>query len=435
MRGSKTAWPLRSRRSDGLRIQLWSYNYAPEPTGIAPVSTVWAETMRRLGHEVEVVAAFPHYPEPIWSHPRRPYRETINGIRVTRLPLWVGRASAAQRIRQELSFMAAQTAAIPFLRKPDVMVAVSPSFPALLPAAIYGRLRRVPWILWLHDVLPDGATATGLVDDGSVVVKAARKLERLAYREADSIVVLSQAFVRNLEAKGVPAEKIELIYDPATRKPGRETGNGAGNGAGANGNGAGTNGNGAGANGNGRRRLLSMGNIGFSQGLEDVVRAFEADPDLNPDVELVIVGSGVAAPEVAKQVRTSRVEMRGLLPSDELEDELQHACVGIVTQQHGGEEFNIPSKLMNFMMYGLPILAYVDPGSEVARIVKASGAGWIADNADPSAFVRAVQAATSRPGEIAQRGAAGRAYAERNFSPDAFALSFDAVVRRAGARS
>jgi colanic acid biosynthesis glycosyl transferase WcaI len=405
----------------GLRIQLWSYNYAPEPTGIAPVSTVWAEAMQGLGHDVEVVAAFPHYPEPIWRHPRRPYRETINGIRVTRLPLWVGRASAAQRIRQELSFAAAQTAAIPFLRRPDVMVAVSPSFPALLPATIYGRLRKVPWVLWLHDVLPDGATATGLVDNGSAVVKAARRLERLAYREADSIVVLSRAFVRNLEAKGVPADKIALVYDPATRKPEHEIGNGAGNGAGA--------------GANGRHRLLSMGNIGYSQGLEDVVRSFETVPEVNPDVELVIVGSGVAAPEVAKQVRTSRVEMRGLLPSNELEHELQRACIGIVSQQHGGEEFNIPSKLMNFMMYGLPILAYVDPGSEVARIVKASGAGWIADNADPSAFVRAVHVAISRPGEIAERGAAGRAYAERHFSPDAFALSFDALVRRAAARS
>ena len=96
-----------------MRLQLWSYNYAPEPTGIAPVSEVWAHAMKALGHELEVIAAFPHYPEPIWDHPRRPYRELRDGIPVTRLPLWVGRGSAAQRIRQELSFTAAQTAAIP----------------------------------------------------------------------------------------------------------------------------------------------------------------------------------------------------------------------------------------------------------------------------------------------------------------------------------
>lgn len=408
-----------------MRVQLWSCNYAPEPTGIAPVSAVWAESMRELGHEVEVVAAFPHYPEPIWEHPRRPYRETVNGIRVRRLPLWVGRASAAQRIRQELSFTAALSAAIPFLGRPDVVVAVSPSFPALLPALINGRVRRVPWVLWLHDILPDGATATGLVSEAGPVVKASRALERLAYREANRIVVLSRAFASNLEIKGVAADKIQLIYDPATRRPERPGANGDRDGAG----------NGA-PNGDGGRvrrslRLLSMGNIGFSQGLETVVRSFEAAPDLNPDVELVIAGSGVAAPAVAKELRTGRVEMTGLLPSADLERELQAASAGIVSQQHGGEEFNIPSKLMNFMIYGLPVLAFVDPGSEVARIVKASGAGWIADNADPASFARAVRAAISTPRELAERGAAGRAYAERNFSPDAFARRFDDVLRDA----
>ena len=51
-------------------------------------------------------------------------------------------------------------------------------------------------------------------------------------------------------------------------------------------------------------------------------------------------------------------------------DELQDATIALVSQKHGGEEFNIPSKLMNFMMYGLPVVASVDPRSEVARIVE-----------------------------------------------------------------
>src|SRR5947209_5572751 len=117
-----------------LRIQLWSYNYDPEPTGIGIVSTVWARGLRDRGHCVEVVAAHPHYPEPVWGRKLVPYREMRDGIPVLRLPLWIGRASAMERYRQELTFMAAQLVATPFLRKPDVMVSVSPSFPALLPA-------------------------------------------------------------------------------------------------------------------------------------------------------------------------------------------------------------------------------------------------------------------------------------------------------------
>ena len=392
-----------------MRVQLWSYNYAPEVTGIAPVSEVWAKAMRERGHDVDVVAAFPHYPEPRWEHPRRPYREVRDGIPVTRLPLWVGRANAAQRIRQELSFAAAQTAAIPALRKPDVMVAVSPSFPALAPAIVNARVRRIPWLLWLHDILPDGAAATGLVEEGPVL-RAARALERLAYREADGIVVLSQAFTRNLEAKGVPPEKIELIYDPATRAPE----------AGANGS------NGA----NGGVRLLSMGNIGFSQGLTEIVRAFESEPELNPDVRLVITGSGVAAPDAAREVRSDRVELAGLVSSERLERELHHATIALVSQRHGGEEFNIPSKLMNFMMYGLPIVASVDPGSEVAHIVRASGGGWVVDNAEPTLFARALREITESGDEIERRAAAAREYAVRHFDVASFAARFDDALQR-----
>jgi colanic acid biosynthesis glycosyl transferase WcaI len=297
------------------------------------------------------------------------------------------------------------------------MVVVSPSFPALLPAIVNARLRRVPWALWLHDILPDGAAATGLVDDGPLLA-AARRLERLAYRESDAIVVLSQAFTRNLIAKGVPAEKIELVYDPATREPqhvNRSNGNGY--------------------HADRPLTLLSMGNIGFSQGLADIVRAFESEPDLNPNVRLVITGNGQAAPDAAREIRTERVEMPGLVSSERLEHELRSATIALVTQKHGGEEFNIPSKLMNFMMYGLPVVASVDPGSEVAHIVRTSGGGWIVDNADPAGFARALSDITRSPETIAARAGAAREYAVQNFNVDAFAARFHAVLQRVARRA
>src|ERR1700716_3616069 len=168
---------------ESLRVQLWSYNYDPEPTGIGPVSRVLAEGLRDLGHRVDVVAAHPHYPEPMWGARRLPYRETRNGIEVLRLPLWVGRATTAERYRQELTYMASQFDALPALGRPDVVVSASPSFPALLPAIVNARVRRVPWLLWLLDVLPDGAASTGLVESGGVVALA-RWPRRAAPREA-----------------------------------------------------------------------------------------------------------------------------------------------------------------------------------------------------------------------------------------------------------
>ena len=388
-----------------MRIQLWSYNYDPEPTGIGPVSRAWAEGLRDRGHHVEVVAAHPHYPEPIWGSRLLPYREVRNDIPVLRLPLWIGRDTAMERYRQELSFMGAQFAALPMLSSPDVLVSASPSFPALFPAIVNARARRTPWVLWLHDILPDGAASSGIVDEGSLVIRASRRLESAAYRHADRIVVLSQAFTDNLTGKGVPEGKIELIYDPATRVPQSEP---------------------PFESQAESPRLLSMGNIGYSQGLAPLVAAFECSDALtDTPVRFVITGNGMAAEDTRSEIASDRVEMLGVVDDERLERELQSATIAFVSQQHEGAEFNIPSKIMNFMAYGLPILAAVNPGGEVARIVEQAGAGWMVDSSDPDSFPRKLAEILRAPSEIAARGRAAYQYAQRHFTQAGFAERFD----------
>jgi colanic acid biosynthesis glycosyl transferase WcaI len=389
-----------------LKIQLWSYNYDPEPTGIGVVSTVWARGLLELGHEVEVVAAHPHYPDPRWGVRLRPYREVRDRVRVLRLPLWIGRGSTTERFRQELTFMAAQAAATPFLRRPDVLVSTSPCFPALLPAIANVRTRNIPWVLWLHDLLPDGATATGLVKDGGFVLALARRLERAAYRAADRIVVDSGSFVENLLAKRVAPAKVEVVCLPATRVPASATP----------------------AQANGHLRILSMGNIGHTQGLAAFVRAFEAHPELTGGTELVITGTGVAAEETRAEAVGEQVRMLGVVDDDELERELSAADIGFVSQRYEGSEFNVPSKIMNFMAYGLPVLAAVDPSGEAARIVREAQAGWIVDSSDPSAFPREIARIARDGAQVRERAANARRYADQHFTQRGFAARFEEIL-------
>jgi colanic acid biosynthesis glycosyl transferase WcaI len=396
-----------------LRVQLWSYNYAPEPTGIAPVSTVLAEGLRDRGHDVEVVAAHPHYPAAEWGVRRLPYRERRNGIPVLRLPLWIGRASATERYRQELTYMASKLAVLPTLGRPDVVVSASPSFPALLPGIVNTRARKLPWVVWLHDILPDGAAATGLVNEG-LVLELARRLEQTAYRQSDLVVVLSRAFIRNLVGKGVPEDKVRLIYDPATRVPKAASG----------------------ARSTTAPRILSMGNIGFSQGLAPLVAAFESSAAAGETgANLVITGDGVAANDVREKITSGRVEMLGVVDDDRLEDELQRATIALVSQHHEGAEFNIPSKLMNFAAYGLPILAVVNPSGEVARIVREAGAGWVVDSSKPDMFPAKVAELAGRPDEVRERGQAAAAFARERFTQAGFAERFEEALHEAIGRS
>src|SRR3954471_18107617 len=135
-----------------LRLQLWSWNYEPEPTAMGPIAARWAESMSARGHQVEVVTAHPHYPGPLWGRRLRPYRETRNGIPVLRLPLLIGHRTTTARIMEEATYAVSAGGAAAGASAPDAAVAVSPSFLGLFPVLASARLRRFPWILWLEDI-------------------------------------------------------------------------------------------------------------------------------------------------------------------------------------------------------------------------------------------------------------------------------------------
>lgn len=388
-----------------LRIQLWSYNYSPEPTGIGPVSAVWAREMQALGHEVEVVAAHPHYPSAVWGTRFMPYREVRDGIRVLRFPIWPGRRSTLQRLRQEVSYVGALSTGLPALSRPDVLVAVSPSFPALVPAMLHATIRSVPWVLWLQDILPEGASATGELTEGRLL-RMARALEMRAYDSAQCIVAISDTFAENLRSKHVAETKIRRIYNPATRPVRREP----------------------------RppehidpRLVFTMGNVGRSQGLENIVSAFESDVRLTElNATFKIAGGGVAAPDVQANISTDRVELVGVLDDDALEHQLLKAAVAVVSQNYQSADFNVPSKLMNFLAYGIPVVAAVRPESEAARIVSRSGGGWVSST--PAEWARTLGDVLTSPGELRRRGEAGRRFASEHLGAGKLAAQFSDVL-------
>jgi colanic acid biosynthesis glycosyl transferase WcaI len=363
------------------------------------------------GHDVLVVAAHPHYPEPAWGVRLRPYREWRDGIPVLRLPLWPGRASGVARIRQELTFVASLSAVAPLLPVADVVIAVTPSFPALGTAAAFARARRIPWVMWVQDIVTDGATTTGQLKEGRLL-REARRLERASYAAASRIVVISEAFRENLLAKGVQSEKIVRIFNPITREADAP--------------------NDLAAVGDEPPQILAMGNIGHTQGLDRIIDAFQASEGLAAlDARLVIAGGGVAADQARSRIISERVSMPGVLYGDELTPVIRGTSIGLVSQRADITEFNLPSKLMNYMAHGLPVLASVNPLSETARIARESGGGWVTDAADPTAFAGKASELLRDRQALDKAGRAGRAYAQANFAPARVAERFERVLESA----
>jgi colanic acid biosynthesis glycosyl transferase WcaI len=389
-----------------LKIQIWSYNYDPEPQGIAPLSREVAVELERRGHDVLVVAAHPHYPQPIWGQSSPPHRERRDGVSVLRLPLWIGRDTGFQRVRQEASFAIAQSLVAPLLPSADVVVSVSPCLPALAPALPFARLRKAAWVIWCQDIVTDGAETTGLLSDGKAL-EVARGFETCAFKAADRVVVVSDAFRRKLIGRGVDADKVVRIFNPSSRQVVDPVGwrRPAGN-----------------------PRILVMGNIGHSQGLDRVVAAFEKSAALGDlGAQLNIVGHGVAAAEVRAVAHGPNVHFPGVLQGPALEPELRSASIGLVSQRPDIEEFNLPSKLMTYMACGIPVIASVHPDSETARIVRDSDCGWVTNAARPEEFASVAATKLQDTDGLRRAGAAGFRFAGENFSPQAVADRFEQV--------
>lgn len=80
-------------------------------------------------------------------------------------------------------------------------------------AALVKKVRHIPLIYNLQDIFPDSLVGTGLAKKGGLLWKIGRVIENFTYRNADKIIVISEDFKRNIMAKGVPEEKIEVIYN------------------------------------------------------------------------------------------------------------------------------------------------------------------------------------------------------------------------------
>ena len=129
------------------------------------------------------------------------------------------------------------------------------------------------------------------------------------------------------------------------------------------------------------RRLLVMGNIGFSQGLAEFVAAIERSEVLaTSDAELRIAGHGVARDAVAAEIRGDRVTLLGLLLGELID---RGAGDHIARHRHATERcFRVQSAFQADALHGrvrARARQWSIPDSECARIVREAGAGWVCD--------------------------------------------------------
>jgi colanic acid biosynthesis glycosyl transferase WcaI len=96
-------------------------------------------------------------------------------------------------------------------------------------------------------------------------------------------------------------------------------------------------------------------------------------------------------------------------------------------------EASLPSKSFSILASGRPLIACVDEGSDLWRLVERSGAGIGVPPEDPAALAQAIVELKNNPARREQMGARGRAYALAHHSPQAAAEQVEQLLAAAAA--
>ena len=247
-------------------------------------------------------------------------------------------------------------------RECDVMfVASTPPIKGAM-AAMIKKCRRIPMVYNLQDIFPDSLVGTGLAKKGGLLWKIGRVVENFTYRNADKIIVISQDFKRNIMAKGVPEEKIEVIYnwvDENAVQPVAKAENPLYEEFGLS------------------REAFTVvyaGNLGNAQNIGIIL---DAAKRFNDGVQFVIFGTGGLEEEIRRRIAEEGLTNVRLLPLQPYERvsqvySLGDACVVSCKEGLGGSA--MPSKTWTIMSCGRPVIANFDEG-ELKEIIEGASAG------------------------------------------------------------
>jgi colanic acid biosynthesis glycosyl transferase WcaI len=406
-----------------VRILIFSQWFDPEPTF---KGLVFARELVHQGFEVEVVTGFPNYPGgKIYEgyEIKHIQRECIDGVKITRLPLYPNHdQSAIKRVVNYASFAASTLFYGLFIAKrADVMYAYHPPLTVGIAASLLRWLRGTPLVYDIQDMWPDTLRATGMLNNPRALALVGRVCDWV-YRSVDQIVVLSPGFKRLLVQRHVPESKIEVIFnwadEPALTSPVGSLP--------------------ASFPRDDRFKIVFAGNMGKAQSLDAVLDAALLLQGRGSLVCFVMLGGGVEVGRLkarTQELGLTNVVFMPAVPMAEVGTILVAADALLVhLRKDPLFEITIPSKTQAYMVVGKPLLMAVN--GDAADLVKQSNSGLTAESENPVALADAAQRLADMPTlELEAMGSRARQYYQEHLGlavgASRFGDIFKTLVNRA----
>jgi colanic acid biosynthesis glycosyl transferase WcaI len=397
-----------------VKLVVVTPHFAPDLAPTGEVVTRITHELITQGHRIEVITSLPWYRdhriEPGYAGKLVRYEDVPWGriVRVNPFPT-TDKRNIARRAVSFAGFSLASAAVGGRGGNVDGVLALSPPLTLGLTGWAIARRRGAPLAFNIQDVYPDVAIELGVLSNHRLIA-AARRLERLCYARADAVTVLSDDLKQNIMARMDEPTKIRVIPNfvdtdwitPSARDNEYRKQHGLQD----------------------KFVVMYAGNVGLSQSLDLVVDAAAALAH-EREIVFVINGGGAAKAGLRERARgMDNVVFVDMQPSERLPRVLAAADVHLVPLKRGLARSSVPSKTYSILAAGRPLIASVDPGSEVARVVERSGSGIAVAPEDSEAFTKAVRSLYEQRDQLDAMGAGGRAFVERWASPAAVAKQY-----------
>ena len=379
--------------------------YFPPETGAPQIRlAAMIRELLRLGHTVEVVTAFPNYPEgQIFSNYRGSFYqlEEWEGVQVHRVWLYAATGAGLKRLWNYFSFMLTAWWGLRQAQRPDYLFVESPPLFLGITGYLMAKRWRIPFIFNIADLWPDTVRGLNLMRAGWVL-KLAEKLESWLYQRADYITVVTESVRQILiKNKSVPANKVLLLpngvdiqlFKPQTVDEVWRASLGLPH---------------------DQPLLLYAGTHGYAHGMEVILQAAQLLKSTN--VLFLLVGGGSdkhRIQQLSEQMQLHNVRFWSSQPPEFIARLYSLSMAGISTFRDS------PWLACTRAAKTLPILACGKPvllcgAGEGAQLITAANAGIVISPGDYRGLAQAIQQLLNNPTYAKQLGDQGRDYAEKH---------------------
>jgi colanic acid biosynthesis glycosyl transferase WcaI len=323
---------------------------------------------------------------------------------------------ALTRLRQELAYGRAAARAI---EAKDPAVVVLSNVPLLAHAVLARQLSRrgIPMVFWHQDIYSEaigGAARRRIPVLGGALARVADHLERTIARRSAAVVAISPTFLERLSEWGVDDKTTivpnwapidELPVFPADNAWRRRVGL------------------------NNHPVVLYSGTLGLKHDPSILAELASGLRDSHPDARVVVISEGkgrdfLEQHKAHEGAAADNLVLLDFQPYEDLPQVMASADVLVAILEPDASKFSVPSKVLTYLCASRAILGVLPPDNSVAEILSSQQAGAVVAPADRTEVVRQAAALLDDPARRTAMGRAGRAYAERTFSPETAADQF-----------